>query len=411
MPRLRTTRSLVTVLCCAALAALPGVPTARANIGPRWRGDVTTEPWGIKEVVITHEQLTIDLRPLTDGDPVRVDVTYHLDNAGASKKLDLLFVSGEVGISEFEARLGERLLESQPLSREDLRRHWDRFPKEWEPPQHLLGIKEDGNYCPVHDWRSQAVPMAFQLELPPGSSTLNVRYRARASGAAEMGSPTVTWQFAYVLAPAREWGGFGRLDVTAYVPAGWDARSAPDLEHEEGVLRGTFTGLPADTLMVAVRAPAPANLQQMTYIYFALGGLTLPGGGAFCWLVARYLGRFLARRNISIPGRPFAFALCIAPFAVVLPLLWAAMIVVAEREVARGVVATFHGQESPYFYLSSFFPAFCCGNMIFIPLVLLIGLAITLKSAARAAGAPSKGMPEVQPDPDPGSAAPPCSPA
>src|SRR5436309_3341920 len=78
---------------------------ARANFAPRFWGDVTTEPWGIKEITITHEQLTIDLRALVRGDPARVEVNYDLANSGASRRLELLFVSGEVGITRFEARL------------------------------------------------------------------------------------------------------------------------------------------------------------------------------------------------------------------------------------------------------------------------------------------------------------------
>jgi len=31
------------------------------------------------------------------------------------------------------------------------------------------------------------------------------------------------WQLGYVLAPAREWGGFGRLDVRVELPRGWEA--------------------------------------------------------------------------------------------------------------------------------------------------------------------------------------------
>ena len=67
-----TRRRTTALLCCAALAVL--APTTRANIGPRWWGDVTTEPWGLKDVAIEHEELVIDLRPLADARPVRVEV-------------------------------------------------------------------------------------------------------------------------------------------------------------------------------------------------------------------------------------------------------------------------------------------------------------------------------------------------
>src|SRR5262249_37672860 len=105
-------------------------------------------------------------------------------------------------------------------------------------------------------WASDIRPVEFTLDLPPGPSTLRVRYRARACGADE-GYPTATWQFPYVLAPAREWGDFGQRDVVVNVPEGWQARGTPPLEREGATLRGNFTGLPADILYVATRAPVP----------------------------------------------------------------------------------------------------------------------------------------------------------
>src|SRR5262245_61072630 len=89
----------------AVLAALSLIPAARVNFAHRFWGDVNTEPWGLKEVAIVQKQLTIDLRPLAALRPAYVEVVYDLNNAGPSKKLDLLFVSGEAGVHDFEARL------------------------------------------------------------------------------------------------------------------------------------------------------------------------------------------------------------------------------------------------------------------------------------------------------------------
>ena len=64
-------------------------------------------------------------------------------------------------------------------------------------------------------------------------------------------------------------------------------------------------------------------------------------------------------------------------------------------EQHRRVVAALHGQESPYF--SESFYAFYCWNLILIPLVLLIGLTITLMTVSGvarthgSAGAPVPG--------------------
>ena len=61
-----------------------------------------------------------------------------------------------------------------------------------------------------------------------------------------MDGPTITWQFAYVLAPARAWGGFGGLDVEVLLPHGWRAAYTPDLLRNGDMLRRNFDVVPAD---------------------------------------------------------------------------------------------------------------------------------------------------------------------
>jgi hypothetical protein len=365
----------------AAVAALVWATAAHANIGPRWWGDVTTEPWGLKDVAITSEKLTIDLRPLAAGQLVRVDVIYHLNNAGGSKTLDLLFVSGEEGVSEFEASLGDRRLECRPLSRDELRRHWDRFPKSWEPPTKLPGIEWPETYSRVKvDWRTHAVPMAFSLELPPGPSTLHVRYGARASGTDES-HPTVTWQFPYVLAPAREWGSFGELDVTALVPENWESRSTPDLKRDGETLTGHFTGLPADALVLSARAPVPSGLKLVVWIYVVLYGLAVVGGGFLCWWCATWLGKFLAGRFRLTPTGRGGVAVQIVTVAITLPLLWPALIYCASRLALAGSVGYLGGQESPYFHEP--FIYLDCSTGFFMTGAAVLGLVIAAQTGAR----------------------------
>src|SRR5262249_52905296 len=156
------------LFCAAVITALILIPAARANIGYRWWGDVNTEPWGLKEVAIVHEQLTIDLRPLAALRPAYVEVTYDLSNTGDSKKLDLLFVSGEVGVRDFEARLGNEPVPARLLAREELRRHLDRFPPNWRPPQKAPGIDWEDTFYMVNHWDYQAKPVEFSVILPPG---------------------------------------------------------------------------------------------------------------------------------------------------------------------------------------------------------------------------------------------------
>jgi hypothetical protein len=379
--------------CVATVATLALVPTARANIGPRWWGDVVTEPWGLKEVAIVHERLAIDLRPLAKTQPVRVEVSYELRNAGESKTFDLLFVSGAVGISDFEARIDDKPLQTQQLSRDELRLHWDRFPKDWQPPSPGLGFERSGHHYPhFHDWAYKAVPVAFSVELPHGSSTLRVSYRARACGTDEE-HQTVTWQFPYVLAPAREWGDFGRLDVTVNLPEGWEARSSPDLDRHGSTLHGSFTGLPADTLLLATRAPVPPEYYLTPWLSLAIYLITWVGGVIVCRRAGWRQGLSRVPDGTSPASTLLVRGLRALLLLVVPPVLWAFLVFFTGGFLPRIIMtAGLRVQESPYFHEDFF--GLVCGNLVLCtPAALLFGFIITLASASRAAYEKSVNMP------------------
>jgi hypothetical protein len=274
---------------------------------------------GLKGVAITHEQLTIDLRPLAALEPVGVEAIYHLNNSGSSKKLDLLFVTGVTGVSDFEVCLGDRLLESRCVAREDHRSRQGELPKSWEPPDELPGIDSRAARSHIHRRLVETVLLGFSVELPPGPSTLRARYRARAYGEDE-DYPTVTWQFPYVLAPAREWASLDRLDVTVYLPEGWQSVAEPALEREGAVLRGSFRGVPGNCLALAVRAPARPDLRAVMYRYWALFGVLVVSGGVLSGVASRLLGRYLTGgrwRAFLVPKQPtFCRRTDFNPFAV-----------------------------------------------------------------------------------------------
>ena len=69
------------------MAAPPDPATVR-------HGSRVGEPaGGVRDVTIERETLHIDLRPLADAKPARVDATYRLRNDGPARTLDLLFVA------------------------------------------------------------------------------------------------------------------------------------------------------------------------------------------------------------------------------------------------------------------------------------------------------------------------------
>ncbi len=376
----------------AAVASLVLAPAAWANFAPRFWGDATSEPWGLKSVAIMREQLTIDLRPLANANLVRVEVTYDLRNAGSPKHLDLLFLSGEVGVADFEAQLDGRPLPTRILPREEARRLWEQLPPSWRPPQEAPGIATDRTYYTFSTWATPPEVVAFPVELPPGPGVLHVRYRTRACGTAER--PTVTWQLPYVLAPAREWGAFGRLDITVHVPGGWQARSTPALEREGHTLRGSFAELPADALLLVTGPPVPPEYYWAVHLPEVLWGMLLVGGPLICWRAGRRLAR--GRESVAASGgeAPGRAALRSLGLGFVPALLWGALIY-ASVPVSMGIIrATLHGQENPDFADPWF--AGPCLNCVIIPAAVLFGVTLALGSASQFARHRSANVPPTE---------------
>jgi hypothetical protein len=253
--------------------------SAIANVRPR-KADNTpavVELKGIKEVIIVRETLAVDLRPLVRGEAAHVEVVYHLNNQGPKRKFDLIFISGAA---------------------------------------QLDGVIKDGPTLPISDfhvWRDDALVAsmsapsvpdpAFSVVLHPGLQTLKIKYRARMRREVNEGEfvARVFWKFVYVLAPAREWGDFGSLEVTVQVPQGWHAEGDPALTRKGDVLEGHFVGIPADELVYHVHAPEGWVFHALTHGSWPLIGAVLLAGVWTCWSWGRTNGRRLPVPSSFMP--------------------------------------------------------------------------------------------------------------
>jgi hypothetical protein len=350
---------------------------AQANIGPRWWGDYGLEPQGVKDVRITRENLTIDLRPLAHVEPVRVEAKYFLDNPGSVKKLDLVFVSGTPEVTDFEVRLNDR-----PVPFDGSAGRKVGVPKEWYPPRSLQGIVWESTYPWYRTQMGRAAFQAFSLELPSGAATLQVRYRARAAGADE-NYPTATWQFPYVLAPARAWGSFGRLEVSAPLPDGWECKSRPDLRRDGAVLHGSFEGLPADFLVFTLRKPvgaAEVESVQNRYLGFYVGPLLL--GGLLCWWLGAVGGRRLGGRLAANPRGRGRALFWIWLLAACCALGWSVLLFAGWSLAWDRILNNLEGQESPYAHEKYGLPRL--GTLLLTVLIIPVGFWLTWVRAFRA---------------------------
>jgi hypothetical protein len=267
-----------------AAAMLLSPATARANMGPPSSGgQIVAEPVGIQDVEITRELLTIDLRPLAHNGLALVDAAYHLHNHAGSKKLDLLFATASPEVADFQVWLGDHPVASYPAEGTQL-------PASWQPPPKTPGLVGGQK---LEYGRHGITPMALTVMIPPGRHDLKVHYAATAAWHYH-GDPTVYRQFAYVLAPARSWAGFGGLDLAIHLPAGWRAACEPTLAREADTLKGSFDHVPADAIALTVQAPQGEAYQRVVYGGQGLLALACLAGLVLCWQGGRSRGRRLA---------------------------------------------------------------------------------------------------------------------
>jgi hypothetical protein len=285
--------ALAAVVLCVAFAA----STAEANAGPPYytNGQLAVEPSGMAGITISRETLTIAMSQLsvhpkfstkqTDSpeiyNPIDVSATYSITNRGPAHELALIFASGAPATAGFSVTLDGQPIAAQPAISVTV-------PIEWLPPTTTPGLDgKDLNYLgppnahngwghyPETFARSLTSTYAFTVTVPANDSVLAVRYKAEPQLYVTGGyfSSLNSYQFAYVLAPARAWDGFGGLDVTVHLPVCWLAAARPPLTRTGDDLSGYFDAVPADAFAFTV---APCDTARKTTGYCTPVALILP---------------------------------------------------------------------------------------------------------------------------------------
>jgi hypothetical protein len=264
---------------------LPAAAFANAA-APSQGGHAGAEPTGLEEVFILRESLNIDLRRLEadshEGQLILVEAVYELENRGAERRLELVFAFGS-DFKDFRVSLDDQPVGSQPVRLSERPRSWD-AP---DTTPWLDGRKFDyaGGSSSYHNEKDS---QSFNPVVPAGRHRLRASYSVTPTRYA--GSPVRYWQFAYVLAPAREWAGFGGLDVTVSAPRGWTVVTEPKLTPEGGDLKGHFDQLPADALALTARAPVPFSYNLANYFFLLLFLLAVFVSPVLIYIFARRRG-------------------------------------------------------------------------------------------------------------------------
>lgn len=230
-----------------------------ANVGPPSHGGQTlTEPVGIKNIDIIQEDLNIDFTPLADETLpwneriVNVEAIYQIDNPADLEKLELIFVI----VSEsknFQFFLDEKEIASEQIDNKEFS---DRHS--WKKPDKTPFESREIMYNPQNYNLKSA---KFILNLPKGKHTLRAKYKAEPTVYKDIGIMK-GWQFAYSLAPARDWKSFGGLNLNIKIQSDWKFFSNLKLDQNGETLTGNFKEIPADFLAVTTQAPIPNSYQN-----------------------------------------------------------------------------------------------------------------------------------------------------
>ena len=244
---------------------------AFANMAsPARPGALHGEPSGLEKIKISREELMVDLRPLLNGEKTSVEATYFLENIGAEKEVNLVFAFATLGVESFQVWLDEKEIAINKINVEQL-------PPNWKAPATTPELNSKSPLEYAYFRPQENVMSGFTIKIGTGKHVLKARYKSEAASN-RSGAPIKYWQFAYVLAPAREWASFGGLNVTVHLPKDWNYGANIELTRNGDSLLGSFANVPVDALAMTLQMPEPRCYQALANFYMVLFVLSLPLG-------------------------------------------------------------------------------------------------------------------------------------
>lgn len=261
------------------LALLPASANGTPTKMPSDSGGVIV-PTTTPDVRIERELLSFDLTTSTS--QAGVKASYDLINVSSKDvSLDALFLAAQGrGLT---LSLDGKPLDVRQAEKADL-------PPEWIASTHGLDPLTGQDYI-VDEYLPSRIgtrTWAFRLQLPAGGrATLRAEYNALLGYDRERYKYIVR-HLTYVLGPARNWAGFGTLEVAASVPSGYLLVASPGLNksrEENGVsyYEGKFEGIPAELFRISTISAAAGN-----------SGLETPVQDALTMFVPPFLAAILA---------------------------------------------------------------------------------------------------------------------
>jgi hypothetical protein len=273
------------------------IPKAvNANMSGKHMGESIGEPIGdFRNLGIVWEKLNFDLRGLKDLSESTVTAIYQIRNDGEEIPVELLFVSP--GIKTSNVTLDGKTIEKEKIKNPKL-------PPTWRSPSRLPTA--DGGSIRYFE-RFSNTALTFKPTIGPGEHQIQVKYVVEPSSYDY--SIYKDYKVIYILAPAKNWAFFNRLDVEVKIPSKWKVATSLPMKRTGNILKATFNKIPADNLVIATTPYLPRYLNSIISlipVVFYSGGL----------IAARYIGVATTRKIDKLIVRLFIAIFVAVPLGI-----------------------------------------------------------------------------------------------
>ncbi|BAY81961.1 hypothetical protein NIES267_14390 [Calothrix parasitica NIES-267] len=242
------------------------IPEAvNANMANPWQGEhLIGEPTGdFRNLGIVWEKLNFDLRPLNDFGESTVTAIYQIRNDGEQIPVELLFVSPGI-------KTGKVTLDGKTIAAETVKN--PKLPPNWEPPSRVP--TSGGGSIRYFVNKSINSALKFKPTIPQGEHQIQVKYVVAPSSYDY--SIYKDYQVVYILAPAKNWAFFKRLDVEIKIPENWKVTTSLPMKRTGNILKANFNKIPADNLAISTSPHLTwyvSSIISLTPVVFYISGV------------------------------------------------------------------------------------------------------------------------------------------
>ena len=285
--------------------AAPPTPETAKSVGELFIKD---------NVAIQQEDLVIDLK---SRDFAHVSATYFINNQKKIEDLELVFVAEGLVENNFEVILNNQKVSTKLEA-------ITQMPTSWLAPDSVL--VSSNRYIPYYhsgyqpsDTLSQRYRKSkatnkkpqnifFKLTLLEGKNEIKVKYKAKTNRFFDKNNITFLSEFVYILAPAKNWQSFSRLNVKILLPVGYNATNNLGLKYPDTmknpalnlIIEKSFDNIPADYLSVVLSYDSSQHLWKFQLSYFGLYFALFAICGGVLWLVGKNISTKSTKIILSI---------------------------------------------------------------------------------------------------------------